>query len=78
VVVVGGRRLCIRVDYDRCVGSAICVRIAPGVFVLNDASQSSVRDPGGDSTEKVLEAAEGCPTMAILVEDEETGERLFP
>jgi ferredoxin len=78
VVVVGGRRLRVHIDYDRCVGSAICVRIAPGVFALNDAGQSSVRDPDGDSTEKVLEAAEGCPTMAILVEDEETMEQLFP
>jgi ferredoxin len=72
------RRLRVRIDYNLCVGSAICVRIAPGVFVLNDASQSSVRDPGGNSTEKVLEAAEGCPTMAIVVEDEETGQRIFP
>jgi ferredoxin len=72
------RRLRIRIDYDRCVGSAICVRIAPAVYALNDAGQSSVRDCGGDSTEKVLEAAEGCPTMAIVVEDEETGEQLFP
>lgn len=73
-----GRRLRIRIDYDRCVGSAICVRIAPAVFALNDAGQSSVLDPGADNTEKVLEAAEGCPTMAILVEDEESGDRLFP
>ncbi|MDR5683935.1 MAG: ferredoxin [Armatimonadota bacterium] len=72
------RRLRIRIDYDRCVGSAICVRIAPAVFTLNEAGQSSVLDTAGDGPDKILEAAEGCPTMAILVEDAETGERLFP
>mgnify|MGYP000064828135 FL=1 len=72
------RRLRIRVDYDRCAGSSICVLTAPGVFRLNENGQSAVIDPTAESEEKVLEAAEGCPTMAIIVEDADTGERLFP
>jgi ferredoxin len=32
----------------------------------------------GDAPETVLEAAEGCPTMAITVFDADTGEQLFP
>lgn len=72
------RRLRIRIDYDRCVGSSICVLTAPEVFALNAQGQSSVTDPAGAPEERVLEAAEGCPMMAIVVEDEETGERLFP
>jgi len=35
-------------------------------------------NPAGDTEEKILEAAENCPVSAIFVEDEETGERLFP
>jgi ferredoxin len=30
------RGLRIRVDYDRCVGSRLCVLTAPGVFRIND------------------------------------------
>jgi ferredoxin len=72
------RRLHIVIDYDRCVGSSICVLTAPGTFALNDDRQSTVIDPTGDVEEKVLEAAEGCPMAAIIVEDADTGERLFP
>jgi len=73
-----GRRLRIRIDYDRCVGSSICVLTAPKVFALNAEGQSSVLDPEGEPEERILEAAEGCPMMAIVVEDAHTGERLFP
>jgi ferredoxin len=72
------RRLRIAIDYDRCVGSGICVLTAPHVFEFNDQRQSSVIDPTGDPEELVLEAAHGCPQMAIFVEDADTGERLFP
>jgi ferredoxin len=37
-----------------------------------------VKNPDGDSEEAILEAAENCPVSAILVEDAETGEVLFP
>jgi len=77
-VVAVARRLRIRVDYHRCVGSSICVLTAPGVFALNEGGQSAVVDPAGEGVDKILEAAEGCPTVAITVEDEESGERLFP
>ena len=56
----------------------MCETIAPKVFRLNDNRQSEVADPAGDSVEKVLEAAENCPVSAILVEDADTGEQLFP
>ncbi len=72
------RRLRIEVDYHRCVGSSICVLTAPATFALNQNGQSAVIDPGGDAVDTVLEAAEGCPTMAITVFDAETGEQLFP
>jgi hypothetical protein len=34
--------------------------------------------PAGDTVEKILDAAENRPVSAIIVEDTETGERLFP
>lgn len=72
------RRLHITIDYDRCVGSSICVLTAPGVFALNEDRQSTVIDAQGEAVEKVLQAAEGCPMLAIIVVDGDTGERLFP
>ena len=72
------RKLRVRVDHATCVGNAMCEAIVPKVFRLNDNRQSEAVDPAGDSVEKILEAAESCPVSAILVEDAETGEQLFP
>ena len=72
------RPLRIAVDHDLCVGNAMCTAIAPQVFRLEDQYQASVADPGGDTLESVLEAAESCPVGAISVEDAETGAQLFP
>jgi ferredoxin len=56
----------------------MCESIAPRVFTLNEDRQSEAANPGGDTFEKILEAAENCPVCAIRVEDAETGEKLFP
>jgi ferredoxin len=72
------RKLRVRVDHDTCVGNAMCEALVPKVFRLNDNRQSEAIDPAGDTVEKILEAAENCPVSAILVEDAETGEQLFP
>ena len=68
----------IQVDHMRCVGSAMCLELAPGVFAHNHWRQSEVVDPEGDTLEDVLEAAGNCPTSAITVSDAVTGEKLFP
>lgn len=68
----------IEVDHTRCVGSAMCLALAPGVFAHNHWRQSEVVDPEGDSLEDVLEAAANCPTSAITVSDALTGSVLFP
>ncbi len=71
-------RFRISVDYDRCVGSRICVLTAPRVFGLNENLQSQVLDPAGAEDETILAAAEGCPMVAISLVDVDTGERVFP
>lgn len=71
-------RFRISIDYDRCVGSRICVLTAPKVFGLNKDLQSQVLDPAGADDETILAAAEGCPMMAISLTDVDTGERIFP
>ncbi len=72
------RRLGIRVDHELCVGNAMCVATAPGVFSHNENRQSEAADPEGDAEEKVLEAAANCPVGAITVVDADTGRQLFP
>jgi ferredoxin len=66
------------VDHNVCVGNAMCQTIPPKVFVLNANRQSEAVNREGDTVEKILDAAENCPVSAIIVEDAETRERLFP
>ena len=68
----------IEVDHGLCVGNAMCVATAPGVFAHNEHRQSTVVDAGGDSEALVLEAAANCPVSAIRVVDGDTGRSLFP
>jgi ferredoxin len=78
-----GRIAKISVDRNACIGSAICAFVAPGVFELDDEGVSTVVNAGGDRPQerapdaKILEAAEGCPVMAIHLEDE-NGDPIFP
>jgi ferredoxin len=72
------RKLRVRVDHLLCVGNAMCETFAPNVFRLNDDRQSEAVDPAGDPFANVMEAAENCPMSAIIVEDADTGEQLFP
>ncbi len=72
------RQLRVSVDHTKCVGSTICIQIAPKVFALDDNRQSTVVNVNGDTPARIKEAAEGCPLSAIVVEDAETGEKLLP
>src|SRR5271167_2878212 len=61
------------VDYDECASNAVCMGIAPEVFEVRDDGFLYVLNehPGEDLREKVRQAANGCPTGAItIVEDE--------
>ena len=72
------RRLRITVDQNKCVGSTTCINTALATFALDQSGKSSVVNPQGDSESLIIEAAESCPVGAIIVDDAETGERLFP
>ena len=48
-------------------GGGNCEFWAPKVFELGDDGISHVVDPEGDPEDKVLLAAQGCPTQAIAV-----------
>jgi ferredoxin len=57
----------IEIDRERCMGQGTCEFYAPATFTLGDDGISKVVDPEGDTEEKVVLAAKGCPTQAITV-----------
>jgi ferredoxin len=68
----------ITIDRSKCDGYAKCVQAAPKVFRLDAKMIAEVIDPKADTEEKIVLAARICPTKAIVVEEEETGKRIFP
>ena len=63
-------------------GCCSCETIAPQVFQVDKNSKmnpkSSVINQKGAGVNKIMNAAETCPTKAINVENRETKEKLFP
>ena len=57
----------IDVDRDLCIGSATCVRLAPGAFALDEDEIATVQDPGAVGADKLRLAAGACPTSAITI-----------
>lgn len=59
----------VSVDQDLCVSCGACVDACPEVFEWNDddKAQASVSEVPGESEDQTQEAAEGCPTNAILI-----------
>ena len=55
------------VDREKCMGSGNCSYWAPGVFDLDDDGIAIVLDPDAAPEEKIILAAQGCPTQAITV-----------
>lgn len=74
--------LFVDVDKSLCIGCCSCEIIAPDVFLINKQSRSnpksSVINQMGAGINKIMNAAETCPTKAIIVENKETRERIYP
>jgi ferredoxin len=72
------RNLKFWVDRDLCIGAATCVAIAPLTFLLDSEAKAIILDSTDqDNDETIIDAARGCPTAAIIIEDE-NGTRIFP
>ncbi len=66
------------VDKDLCIGAATCVAIAPQTFLLDSEAKAIIIDTAEcDTDETILDAARGCPTAAIVIEDDQ-GNVVFP
>jgi ferredoxin len=62
------------IDDGACAAHGDCAEIAPAVFRIDDVAV--VIGTGPDAL--ILEAAEACPSVAITVIDDETGETVYP
>ena len=74
--------LSVNIDESLCIGCCSCETIAPKVFSVDKLKhinpKSSVHNIYGANEEKIMDAAETCPTKAILVDDNGSKRRIFP
>jgi ferredoxin len=64
------------VDRSLCVGSGPCFVLAPRAFGLDDSMKAVVLNPEDESEDRLLAAAEECPTQAIYLSRD--GVSLYP
>ena len=72
------RTLTMKIDRSLCIGAATCVAIAPKAWELDNEAKAIILDTADqESDETLLEAAKGCPVMAIIITDE-NGKQQYP
>jgi ferredoxin len=72
------RKLTMRIDRNLCIGAATCVAIAPKAWALDNEAKAIILDTVDEEPDdSLLEAAKGCPVMAIFITDD-TGKQVYP
>lgn len=67
-----------RIDRNLCIGAATCVAIAPRAWALDNEAKAIILDTATEeSDEALIEAAKGCPVLAIFITDA-SGKQIFP
>lgn len=67
----------IKVDRDACIGAGSCSVIAALTFELDEEQKAVIINPDGNDLDTVLQAAQSCPTDAIIITDKD-GKQLWP
>jgi len=67
----------IKVDTKKCISAATCIIYAQNTFDLDEDSLAYVKETSWDDAATIIQAAQACPTMAIIVEDMD-GNKLWP
>jgi len=59
------------IDYDRCEGNAVCERVCPEVFHVqeDDRAHLRVENPGPELRAKIESAVRRCPRQALSIVD---------
>ena len=72
------RKLTMTIDRSLCIGAATCVALAPKAWALDEEAKAIILDTAeGETDESLIEAAKGCPVMAIIITDE-NGKQVYP
>ncbi len=66
----------IRIYRKKCISAATCVVYGPNTFDLDAENIAIIKTGEWDRLEKIVAAAQSCPTLAIEVY--EKGKKLFP
>lgn len=65
-----------------CMAFGSCETLAPNVFEVDKDKminpKASLKSETGDDFERILAAAQTCPTKAIIIRDRYTGEQIYP
>lgn len=72
-----GAKVKIKVLTEKCISAATCIIYASNTFELDEDGLAYVRETTWDEAATIVQAAQSCPTSAIIVEDM-TGNRLWP
>jgi ferredoxin len=62
------------IDERACAAHGDCTDLAPGVFEVDDIA----RVVGTATDDVLISAAEACPSAAIRIVDQRTGEQVYP
>jgi len=65
-----------RIDERACAAHGDCLDVAPQAFAMSDDDVALV--VGSAPPDVLVQAAEACPSVAITVLDDASGEQLYP
>jgi len=72
----------ITIEPSLCMAFGSCETLAPNVFEVDKNKifnpKATVKSETGDDFESILDAAETCPTKAIIIRDRYTGTQIYP
>ena len=72
----------ITIEPSLCMAFGSCETLAPNVFEVDKNKifnpKARVKSETGDDFESILDAAETCPTKAIIIRDRYTGRQIYP
>jgi len=75
-------RFHIIIEPTLCMAFGSCETLAPNVFVVDKDKminpKATLKSGTGDDFERILAAAQTCPTKAIIIRDRYTGEQIYP
>lgn len=60
------------VDHDLCEGNAVCVRVAPNIFIVGDDDQAQViaENPPASERANIEAAIARCPRQALALRED--------